>query len=166
MTILGISVGTTRTGVCVLKDEILLDRHIHSYPAAWSDNKLRIIANRYRQYVLKHNVTAIIVKIPRLKNHTKAISQLLKRIEALATEYHCEFDLITKSELKDVTGMRSTSELIEYARQLYPELVAMYDKGKANDHSYYQKLYEAILSAHIFQERQRVRAQRLAQTTE
>jgi RNase H-fold protein (predicted Holliday junction resolvase) len=163
MTILGISIGTTRTGVAVLKDGVLLDRHIHNYQATWSDIKLRIITSRYKQYILKRNVTAIIVKIPPLKKHTKSITRILKRIEALAEEYHCEFDLVTKRELKDVTGMRSTSDLIEFARRLYPELIAMYEKGKANDHSYYRKLYEAILAAHIFQERQRIRAERMAQ---
>jgi RNase H-fold protein (predicted Holliday junction resolvase) len=165
MTILGISVGTTRTGVCVLKNGILLDRHIHNYQATWSDNKLRIVTERYKRYILKRNVTAIIVKIPPLKKHTKAITKIIKRVEALAKEYSCEFDLVTKTEIKHITAMRSTNELIEYARRLYPELIAMYEKGKANDHSYYQKLYEAILAAHIYQERQRVRAEQLAHTT-
>jgi len=162
MTILGISIGTTRTGVCVLKDGQLLDRHIHNYKTAWSDAKLRKIVNSYRRYILKRNVTAIIVKIPPLNKHTPAVGRILNRIEALAKEYSCEFDLVTKSEIKHSTSIRSTNELVKYARLLYPELAAMFEKGKANDHNYYKKIYEAVLAAHVFQERQRIRAEQIA----
>ena len=166
MTILGISVGTTRTGVCVLKDGTLLDRHIHSYHSAWSDHKLRVIMNQYKRHILKRNVTAIIVKIPPLKKHTPAISRILKRLEALAREYGCEFDLVTKSELKQSLHVRSTSELILYVRQLYPELRALFEKGAANnDHGYYTKLYEAVAAAYFFEKRLQMRPEQ-ANTTE
>lgn len=163
MTILGISIGTTRTGVCVLKDDVLLDRHIHNYRSVWSDDKLRVIINRYKQYILKHNVSAIIIKIPPPKKHTKPVTQLLKRLERLAKEYYIDFDLITKTEIKHVVNVRSTTELIKYTTLLYPELEAVYDNGTQKD-SYYKKLYEAILCAHIFKERQQVRAQQQANT--
>jgi len=163
MTILGISIGTTRTGVCILNDDVLLDRHIHNYRSAWSDHKLRVIINRYKQYILKNNVSAIIIKIPPLKKHTKPITQILKRLEALAKEYYIDFDFITKSEIKHVINVRSTTELIKYTTLLYPELEAVYDNGTQKD-SYYKKLYEAVLCAHIFKERQKVRAQQQAST--
>jgi RNase H-fold protein (predicted Holliday junction resolvase) len=153
MTILGISMGTTRTGVCVLRDGVLIDRQVHNYHTVWSDNKLRIIINRYRQYIRKRHIQAIIVKIPPPRKHTKAITQILKRLEALAKEHGCSFDLITKREIKEVLGLHSTTALNECARLLYPELMFVYEKGEINDHSYYKKLFEAVLAAHIFQER-------------
>jgi|GEM_PF-1161759 len=158
MTILGISVGTTRTGMCILKDEILVDRRTHDYRRMWSDAKLRIIIRDYRHYILKYNVTAIIVKISPLKKHTPALRQVLKRLERLAAEYNMPFDLITKTELKSITGTRSTNELIDYTRRLYPELNVLFDKGVSNEHSYNKKVFEAVLSAYVFQEKQRVRA--------
>jgi RNase H-fold protein (predicted Holliday junction resolvase) len=166
MTILGISIGTSRTGVCLLKDGVLLDRHIHHYHAVWSDAKLRLIMNRYRQYVKKYNVTAIMIKIPSLHKHTNAITSILKQVERLAKEHGCLFDLITKSELKHVTGMRSTNELIDYTKRLYPELSSLFEKGSENEHLHYRKLFEAVLSAHIFKERQQARAIRIGTTTE
>lgn len=166
MTILGISIGTSRTGVCVLKDDELLDRQVHNFDAVWSDAKMRIIINRYRQYIRKHSVTAIMVKIPPLRKHTKAISRLLRQIEMLAQEYDCLFDMITKSELKHVTGMRSTLDLIEYTRRLYPQLSSLYEKGAPTEHMYYKKLFEAVLSAHLFKEWQLARADRMGITTE
>jgi len=166
MTVLGISIGTSRTGVCVLQDEILQDRHIHDYPTTWSDTKLRIILNRYRQYLHKYQVDAVIVKIPPAQRHTKALLRLIRRIEALSKEYYCEFDLITKSEIKGTLHLRSTDEMIRYAIVLYPELSALYEKGIATNHSFYKKLYEAVLAAYIYQKRQKARATQIANTKE
>jgi hypothetical protein len=166
MTILGISIGTSQTGICVLQDDILLERHVHYYHRVWSGAKLHTLVNRYRRYILKHQVTAIMVKIPPLEKHTPAVTRLLKRVERLAKKYNCLYDLITKSELKHVTGMRSTRELIDYTRRLYPELSSLYDKGRLINHPYDKKLFEAVLSAHVFKERQHIRARRIAQTTE
>lgn len=157
MTILGISIGSTRTGVCVLRDGILIDRQIHSYHTVWPDNKLRIIINRYKRYIRKWQVKAIIVKVPPPRKHTKATKLILKRIEALAKEHSCSFDLITKLEIKEVLGLHSTTALNECARLLYPGLNFVYEKGELNDHSYYKKLFEAVLAAHSYQERQHVR---------
>jgi len=153
MTILGISIGTTRTGVCILRNGVLLDRQIHSYHDVWSDNKLRIIINRYKRYVRKWHVQAIIVKVPPPRKHTKAIAQILKRLETLAKEHGCSFDLITKREIKETLGLHSSTALNECARLLYPGLNFVYEKGEANDHSYYKKLFEAVLAAHVFWER-------------
>lgn len=157
MTIFGISVGTDRAGVCILKDELLVERRVHNYRKVWSDDKLHIIIKQYKQYIQKYRVKAIIVKIPPLRKHTPAICLLIKHIERLARDYDCEFDLITKSEIKSVCGLHSTKEIILHTRMLYPELRTLPSEGDKIDHGYYKKLYEAVLSAHIYQDRQRIR---------
>jgi hypothetical protein len=153
MTIFGISVGTVRTGVCLIRDGELLEdeARVHRFGAQLSEKKLRAIAKTYRRYLRKHPVQAIMVKIPPLKKHTAAITRIIGDIEALADEYGCKFDLITKSELKHATGLRSTDEIIELAKRLYPDLDPVYDKGLPNGHTHYRKLYEAVLSAHVCQ---------------
>ncbi len=153
MTILGISIGTTRTGVCVMRDGVLIDRQTHNFPTVWSDNKLRIIINQYKRYIRKRQVKAIIVKVPPPRKQTKATKLILKRLEALAKEHSCHFDLITKNEMQHQLHLHSTKALTECARLLYPELNAIYQKGEMNDHRYYKKLFEAVLAAHIFWER-------------
>ncbi len=166
MTIFGISVGTTRTGICVLIDGVLIDRNVHNFTDLWSEKKLHLILRCYKRYIVKRKVEAIIVKIPPLKRHTEPIKQLLQGIEALAKEHHCEFDLTTKKEIKNITTLRNTNSLIEYARLLYPELLPVFLKGVNDDHSYFKRMYEAILSANIYQERQRIRALQIARTKE
>jgi len=161
MTVLGISVGTSRTAVCVLQDGKLLDRHIHNYPTTWSDTKLRIILNRYRQYLKQYSVSAIMVKIPPKSRRSNALLRLIRRIDALAKEYHCDFDLVTKDELKQAYTLSSTEALITFTKLLYPaELSALYEKG---NHEYNKKLYEAVLSAHTYQEWQRKHRERAEQ---
>jgi len=154
MTSLGISIGSTRTGVCVLKDSELLDWQIHDFRMAWSDHKLQIIINLYKQYIQKHKVTSIIVKMPPLKTHTKAITQIRKRIEVLAKAHNCTYTSITKSDIKRLSNLRNTNSLIDYARMRYPVLVHVFEKGVHNEHRYYKKLYEAVLSAHLLKEGQ------------
>lgn len=166
MTILGISVGTTNTGVCILRDDTLLDRQMHSYHTPWSDNKMRIIINRYRQYIIKHKVMAIIVKEPLLKRQNKPIALLLKRIKELANEHGCTFSSITKREIKTALEIHKSKDIAEHARLFYPGLSRLYEKGSRNDHGYYMKLYEAVLSAHIYKERLRVQALQQEHTTE
>jgi len=156
MTILGISVGTTRTAVCVLQDGVLLDREIHNYTAPWSEWKMRIIVNRYKRYVVKRKVSAIVVKIPPLESHSKAVKLLIQRIEKLAKDHGCEFDLITKRELKHRTGAISTDDLIRYALLLHPEL-ATFGKNTHTDHLYSKKLFEAVMSAHTYRKMHRTR---------
>jgi RNase H-fold protein (predicted Holliday junction resolvase) len=153
MTILAISIGTLRTGVCVLEGHEILDRQMHSYPNEWSATKLQIIIQRYREYIVEYNVNAIIVKIPPLASYNQSIRQIIRQIIKLAKKYHCEYDFITKSEMKHITQLKHTSSLIEYVLILHPELSPLYMKGINTGHRDYKKLYEAVLSAHIYQER-------------
>jgi hypothetical protein len=167
MTIFGISIGTSRTGVCVLQDGKLVEAHVHDYPAPWSDKKLKKILNRYRQYLQRYPVTDVIVKIPSKSGLSNEVRRLMRRTEALAAEYYCKYDLTTKIEIKGTLLLRSTDEVIRYAREAYPQqLTAIYSKGIATNHAFHRKLYEAVLAADIYQERRRVRKQQMENTKE
>lgn len=157
MTLLGISVGATRTGVCILRGGTLLDRQVHMYQSAWSDDKVRVIGNRYLAYIRKYKVDAIVVKIPPLGKHTRAVSRIIRRIERIANRNGCEFDLITKVEMKHITGARSPLDIRNYVLSKFPELGNV-QPAKTRSASFHQgKLYEAILAAYIFQERIKAR---------
>ena len=127
---------------------------------------MHVIINRYKRYVLKRQVQAIVVKVPPPKKRGRAITHILKRLEALAKKHGCSFDLITKNDMKNALGLHSTTALNECVRLLYPELGVIYQKSVSNDHSYYKKLFEAVLAAHIFQERLNSKAARQERTTE
>ncbi len=110
-----------------------------------------MIVNRYREYIQKYNVSALALKIPPLRFRSKSLSQLIKKIEKLAEESGCKYDLITKDELKHRSNLHDTKALIEYARILYPELHEVFLKGVPTKHRYYEKLYEAVIAADLYQ---------------
>jgi len=58
-------------------------------------------------------------------------------VQQLLSKYHCDFDLITKTEMKDITNTHSTRELIKYMLALYLELQKIFQKRKATKQSYY-----------------------------
>ncbi|OCX52032.1 hypothetical protein BEL04_11020 [Mucilaginibacter sp. PPCGB 2223] len=93
--------------------------------------RARRIINRYKRYVRKRNVQAIIVKVSPVRRHTRAIKLILKRIEALAKKHNCMFDLITKREMRHKLHLHvhSADMLAECARVFYPDLGALYHRS-------------------------------------
>jgi hypothetical protein len=152
MTILGISIGTTQTGVCVLKEGVLLDWQVHAYKQAWSDHKLHLIIQQYKRYIVKHNVNAIMVKIPQLNKRSKEINSIRNKLLVLARKHDCKIDFILKSEIKGRLILQNTDEMIDIAVNYFPVLKHVYEKGVHNKHFYYKKLYEAVLGAYLYRE--------------
>ncbi len=152
MTILGISIGTTQTGVCVLKDGELIDWQIHEFKHVWTENKLRIIIQQYKRYIVRHNVNAVMVKIPQLNKESKGLRSIRNKLVALSKKHNFKIDFILKSEIKERLILNNTNEIIELAKRLYPALEHVYKKGVHNSHSYYKKLYEAILGAYLYKQ--------------
>lgn len=152
MTILGISIGTTQTGVCVLKESELIDWQIHEFKHEWSENKLYRIIQQYKRYIVKNNVNAIMVKIPPTSSVSKPLAQIYKKLVVLAKKHNCKIDFILKNEIKEKLILENTEEIIELAIRKFPVIMPMYEKGIHNKHSYYKKLYEAILSAYLYEQ--------------
>ena len=153
MITLGISLGTSRTGVCLIDNGKIKAKRVHDYPVPWSDTKMRAILDKYRSYFKRYAIIGVMVKIPPPSRHTPALKRLMRRVEALAKEHYCEFDLITKAEMKGTYVLHSTDEIIRFTKRLYPELSELYQKGLKSNHIFYKKLYEAVLAAHIHQNR-------------
>jgi len=150
MTILGISIGTRDTGVCIMENEVLINWHIHVFKHSWSKHKLHLIIQQYKRYIVKHNVNAIMVKMPQLNKDSKELASIRNKLVILAKEYNCSIDFILKSEIKNRLVLQNTNEIIEIAVRYYPVLEHVHKKGIPNKHSYYKKLYEAVLGAHLY----------------
>lgn len=151
MIILGISLGTRETGICVMDSGTLVDWQIHQYHAQWSEYKLQLILNQYKQYFQQYRINAVIIKVPPARFHSKKITQLLKHLDLLIQKYGIkQYDFITKAEIKQNLLFKNTEELIVTVVKKYPVLQPVFDKGVANGHEYYEKIYEAVISAYIF----------------
>lgn len=166
MIIFGISIGTSRTGVCIVQDGKLIYAHVHDFRGPWSDNKQRIILNTYRKYFRQYAITDVMIKIPYGPECSKQVQRLRHRVEKMAAEYYCPFDFTTKSEIKGTFVLKSTEEIVKFATRMYPQLSALYEKGIATKHSFYIKLYEAVLAAAVYEQKYKARQKRKEITTE
>lgn len=153
MTIFGISLGTSRVGICILEDGVLLDRQVHDFPTSWSEHKRRVIINRLKQYLKKYKVDAIVVKVPPADSHEQPLKQLMKRLHKLSLDYGCAFDYMTKSEIKEYCRAHSTKGIILFTKKLYPELQGLYKKTKDKEYRFHKRLFEAAIAAHMYNEK-------------
>lgn len=90
------------------------------------------------------------VKIPQLTKDSKELGSIRNKLVTLAKAHNCTIDFILKSEIKGRLTLKNTKEIIEIAVRYYPVLEHVYKKGIKNKHSYYTKLYEAVLAAHLY----------------
>ncbi|MDN3581878.1 hypothetical protein [Mucilaginibacter flavus] len=157
MTTFGISLGTRQTGVCIIKDEVLYIAQVHNFIDPWSRTKLTKIINRYREYIKKYNVTDIMVKVPHSSQQKGSIKELMDKVVALAKEYGCDIDFITKDELKGFTRIKKTAELLDWTRRQYPDLNAYYERALTKSKYYYEWSFEAVLAAHVYQKKKVLR---------
>jgi len=63
-----------------------------------------------------------------------------------------------KKEIKEKFNLRSTPEILHYTKPLYPDLSALHNKVIETNHRFHQKVFEAVLAAHIYGQRQKDRA--------
>jgi len=143
----------------------VLEAEVHRFDDRWSPTKAHLIIDRYRRYARRYGVTAIMVKVPPARMHSAAVRSLMERTERLARQLYCDFDFITKSEIRSTLGFDTVAEIASYVQRTYPELTITYKEGALNEKASYRKLHEAVLAAEIFQKRLRERATHIPKTT-
>lgn len=147
--VLGISIGTRKTGVAVLKGNELVEWETHLFAGWWSEAKERAILARYEKYIVRNQITAIAIKIPPVILSNSPLEVVLQKVQALAAQYGCKTMLITKEELKRRTQLRNMDSLLEYAVLQYPILRPNYIKEKESITHYHQKMFEAVVAAQL-----------------
>jgi RNase H-fold protein (predicted Holliday junction resolvase) len=134
MVVLGISLGTTTTGIAVLNDGELIYWHTHSFRDKWSPDKAALITSRYGNYVSQYKPKKVVVKIPPVYHHSGAIKQLLEKIKELFS-YH-------------IPEVANHNQLMAYAIEHYPILLPEYEQAMAGKNNYHAKLFDAVIAAH------------------
>lgn len=149
MRVLGISLGTTTSGVAVISGGELIHWHIHSFRDRWSAAKAAAIATRFERYVVQHNPRIIVIKIPPPHHHSTAIKQLLKKVATVLQYQGCMVEYKTKEEVKSVEmKINNHHQLMNYALERYPILLPEYEKAVAGKNHYHAKLFDAVMAAH------------------
>jgi RNase H-fold protein (predicted Holliday junction resolvase) len=156
MTILGISIGTRTSGIAIMSDRGLLSWNTLSFKSAWNEKKGEAIVKKYQKYLHHHQVTAVVLKVPRVSHHTDAILTLLKRIDQIIKSHGCMVTYKTQSDIKvAVPHIKNGKDLIEHTTSLYPVLHRAQSRELTNRNNYHDKMFEAVLVAHLWKDEYR-----------
>jgi RNase H-fold protein (predicted Holliday junction resolvase) len=151
MVILGISIGTRTSGIAILSKQGLLSWNTLSFKNTWSEQKGDAIVRKYEKYLKHHRVTVVVLKIPRISHHTDAILRLLDNVNAIVAKHGCMVEYKTQEEIKTaVPGIKNRKDLMSHTTQLYPVLMRQQQKELENRNSYHDKMFEAVLVAHLW----------------
>lgn len=149
--ILGISIGTRNVGLAVIKDSRLRDFGIRTFPGAWSREKLENIWKAVETYMKRHEVTDVMVKMPRHTHISENIVELKDGIRELGKLFNIE---VHECTLKDIRKQHpdverfSKQTLVEDHAERYPELQKEWGAGKKAK-LYNKKLFESIACAEL-----------------
>ncbi|WP_259068715.1 hypothetical protein HDF24_07370 [Mucilaginibacter sp. X4EP1] len=150
MVILGISIGTRSSGIAILEGNQLKVWNTISFKASWSEEKGDTIIAHYEQYIKKHNVKIVIVKIPRISHHTDGIVNLLQKVQKMITYHGCMVDYRSQAEIKEaLPRIRNKRDVINYTATLYPVLANHQQRELTNRNKYHLRMFEAVLVAHL-----------------
>jgi len=150
MVILGISLGTSTTGIAVISGGELTFSHTHSFRDTWTDDKAVLITSRYEHYIIQHRPHITIVKIPPVHHHSSALKQLLQTLKTLFQYHGCMVEYKTKEEMKaEMPDIQNHHQLMNHCVELYPILQPEYNKAVAGKNNYHAKLFDAVMVAHL-----------------
>jgi hypothetical protein len=150
MVVLGISIGTRRNGIAVIKKEQLEIAQIHSLNERWSKSKIAAIVSQYDKYVRQFEVSKIIIKVPKPSHFSLALKQLLKAVDTYVKKQGCLVQYITIKDIKTAQpSIRVRRDLRTFVVDKYPVLIHEMNKDIKNRQPYYMKLFEAVVIADI-----------------
>jgi hypothetical protein len=155
MVVLGISIGTRISGIAILNNGELVVWQSHTFPETWSAAKLEKIITRYEKYIRTHKVAMVVVKIPRLTHHNSAITSLLSKLASLVKFHGCLLDYTTRKEVKAKLPALTTSfDIQTHTLAQSPQLLSEYTAEQTNKKPYHHKMFEAVLIAHLWKDRE------------
>ncbi|MBW4891135.1 hypothetical protein KXQ82_15525 [Mucilaginibacter sp. HMF5004] len=152
MVILGISIGTRTSGIAILSNRSLVSWDTLSFKDSWSQQKGSYIISKYERYMKEHNVTMVVLKIPRISHHTDAIIDLINKIGSIIYP-GCMVEYKTQAEIKAaIPEIKNSRDLMNHTATLYPILERHKHRELQNKNSYHDKMFEAVLVAHLVKE--------------
>jgi hypothetical protein len=153
-TILGISLGSKRSGIAVISYGTLIHWHIHSFFGTWSEKKRDCILDRYESYIKKYQAKRVFIKVPPETHHSPALIDLLKLLLKRCQYHGCMVAYKTKADIKaDIPEVENAHALMQYVANRFPVLSAELEQELQHRQPYHIKMFEAVLVAHIMHQR-------------
>ena len=153
MRILGISLGTSDSGIALISAGQLVHWKTHSFHEQWSANKLNDMLIRFDRYITRYQIRHVVIKIPPPTHHTKEFLALLKSLSELVKYRGCMVACQTKADIKNlIPEVINTETLMEYVTRHYPILLPEQAQELAGRQKYHIRMFEAVLVAHVYKE--------------
>ena len=151
MAVLGISIGTRRNGIAVIRAGQLEAAKMHSLVDRWSPHKSKAILATYDKYVQRYSVRTIVVKTPKASHFTLAIKQLIRELNAYVLKQGCLIEYKTIEHIKAAEpSIKNRNKIFHLVVEKYPLLSRELRMETKNKHPYYyMKMFEAVIVAHL-----------------
>ena len=149
--ILGISIGTRNVGLAVIRQRMLTDYRIRTFPGKWSPAKCESIWHVIEVLIKRDAITDITIKLPPKSHCSENIDELVDGIKELGKWYHLEVHPCTIQDIKlPYAGLEKSNKQIMVAALIekYPELKKEWNGGKRAQ-AYNAKLFEAMACAEL-----------------
>jgi hypothetical protein len=147
--LLGISLGTSLIGIAVIRDDRLLHWQVRKFKGAWSPKRSGQILTFIAQFVRRHEIRAIAVKVPTRGYLSHGLIDLATELGMYASVANLDMRALRIHDLKQFFAKKSLNrkEMMHSICERFPFLERTYQKELANRKAYHVKMFEAILAA-------------------
>ena len=155
--VLGISIGTRRVGIAILKDNELVDWRVKTFKGQWCSYKLSAIQRWFEKVAEFYSVDAIALKIPGLIESSPGLKDLIGYCRA---QFNCKGINVAVFTIGDLKaqflpqGRNNKKALLECITEKFPEVYLASRKEKSNRNPHYISMFEAIGAAHLLCQKQ------------
>ena len=149
--ILGITPGTRSCGFAVVREKEIRKWGVQSFKGKWSDGKLISILYGLSKLMTRHRIREVAIKIPDTMPRSIGYAQLLGAMNALFEQRGITVRYFTLSDLTREHAPKkkiNRQALFVSIVDLYPELLPLFRKEQKAKKPYYDKVFEAVASAH------------------
>jgi RNase H-fold protein (predicted Holliday junction resolvase) len=146
MVVLGISLGTRTTGIAIIHDKELLESRTLTVrmvkPGAHTE--------AFDHYIRQYSIGTVVLKVPPLIHITGKLKAILKRALKLFEYHGCLVQYRDTEAIKEaVPHIANKHDLMAYVTEHYPVLTPIRDKELLNKNKYHEKMFEAVVIAHL-----------------
>jgi len=152
--VLGVSIGTQKIGLAVIKENRLLVKKVSTFNSKWNNKKLSNIIRAIDRTRWRNGVTAVSIKVPPSSHYTAGLKALIREIKRYYTDKNIPFHVCTIKELKSHginEQRRNKRQLVHDMAEQYPDLRPKAEKELNSRIAYYTKMFEAIAAAELLQ---------------
>lgn len=153
--VLGVSLGTQKVGIAVIKHNKLLVEKVAKFDYRWSEKKLFDIIRAIDKTRWGNDVTALSIKVPPASHHTQGLKALISEVIRYYKTKDIDFHICTIKELKAHginESRKNKKQLVQDMAERYPDLLPKAHKELTSHIAYYIKMFEAVAAAELFLE--------------